>query len=105
KWTDVDYRKGNGEVTANKQQNFHPTVKPLAIIKYIANLIIPPKYENDTRKLLVPFSGSGSEIIGSMLAGWDEIHGFEKEEEYIEIAEARIEYWREHNLKENKKKR
>jgi predicted RNA methylase len=40
---------------------------------------------------LVPFSGSGSEAIGGMLAGWDEVSGIEREEEYVEIARARAE--------------
>ena len=42
------------------------------------------------RRLLVPFCGSGSEIIGALRAGWDEVVGIEIEPEYIEIAEQRI---------------
>lgn len=72
--------------------NSHPTVKPLALCKYLATLILPP--ERDTpRRLLVPFAGSGSEMIGAMLAGWDEVVGIEKEAEYIEIATARLAWW------------
>lgn len=69
--------------------NHHPTVKPLALTKYLANLIKPPK----GGRLLVPFSGSGSEIIGALQAGWEYVEGVELTEEYIPIAEARIKYW------------
>jgi len=45
------------------------------------------------RRILVPFSGSGSEMIGAHLAGWEEIVGIENEVEYVEIARARLTYW------------
>ena len=69
--------------------NIHPTVKPLALTKYLANLIKPPT----GGRLLVPFSGSGSEMIGALQAGWEYVEGVELTEEYIPIAEARIKYW------------
>lgn len=71
------------------KQNIHPTVKPLALTKYLANLIKPPT----GGRLLVPFSGSGSEMIGALQAGWEYVEGVELTEEYIPIAEARIKYW------------
>ena len=40
------------------------------------------------------FAGVSSEVIGSMLAGWEEIVGIEMSEEYCEIGRKRIEYWR-----------
>jgi site-specific DNA-methyltransferase (adenine-specific) len=70
-------------------QNHHPTVKPLFLTKYLANLIKPPT----GGRLLVPFSGSGSEMIGALQAGWEHVEGVELTEEYIPIAEARIKYW------------
>ena len=76
-----------GNIVMNK--NHHPTVKPLALTKYLANLIKPPK----GGRLLVPFSGSGSEMIGALQAGWEYVEGVELTEEYIPIAEARIKYW------------
>lgn len=75
-----------------KPRNHHPTVKPLALCEYLARLILPPKRDTP-RRLLVPFSGSGSEMIGALLAGWDEVVGIEREAEYVEIAEARLLYW------------
>jgi site-specific DNA-methyltransferase (adenine-specific) len=76
------------------RQNIHPTVKPLSLCKYLATLTLPP--ERDTpRRLLVPFSGSGSEMIGALQAGWDHVTGIENDTEhgYIEIAEARIAHY------------
>lgn len=42
------------------------------------------------RRILVPFSGSGSEMIGALKAGWDEVQGIELSAEYVDIAHARI---------------
>ncbi len=84
---------------SNKMTNFHPTVKPLSLTKYLANLIKPP---TDGR-LLVPFSGSGSEMIGALQAGWEYVEGVELTEEYIPIAEARIKYWLDQMAQEDAK--
>lgn len=73
------------------QSNHHPTVKPLALTEYLAKLLLPPSSVG-TRRLLVPFAGSGSEMIGALRAGWDEVVGIEQDTEqgYCRIAEARI---------------
>jgi len=73
----------------NPKANHHPTVKPLSLTKYLATLIKPPA----GGRLLVPFSGSGSEMIGALQAGWEYVEGVELTEEYIPIAEARIKHW------------
>lgn len=73
-----------------EDDNPHPTVKPLDLCKWLATLIKPAS--EDTR-LLVPFSGSGSEIIGGLQAGWGEVRGIELESKYITIAKARIQHW------------
>ncbi len=67
--------------------NTHPTVKPLKLCEYLARLILPA---NPKAKLLVPFSGSGSECIGAMRAGWKHITGIEREAEYVKIARRRM---------------
>lgn len=79
-------------------KNNHPTIKPLSLTKYLATLLLPP--EGYHRRILIPFAGVGSEMIGAMQAGWDEIIGIELSEEYIPIAEARLKYWK--NKKEHK---
>jgi len=90
-----DKRKGD-RPQLQPTKNHHPTVKPLALTKYLATLIKPPT----GGRLLVPFSGSGSEMIGALQAGWDYVEGVELTEEYIPIAEARIKYWLELKAKE-----
>ena len=86
---------GYAGMTETPRQNVHPTVKPLSLTKYLATLIKPPT----GGRLLVPFSGSGSEMIGALQAGWEYVEGVELTEEYIPIAEARIKHWLE--LKES----
>ena len=73
-------------------RNNHPTIKPIDLTRWLATLLIPPA-EYAPRRILVPFSGSGSECIGAMLAGWEEIVGIEMEEEYVKISKARLEHW------------
>lgn len=69
--------------------NTHPCLKPLDLNRYLSSLILPPKRDTP-RRVLVPFSGSGSEMIGALLAGWDEAVGIEREAEYVAIAQARL---------------
>lgn len=71
-------------------ENKHPTLKPLTLTEYLAALILPPEREKGPRRLLVPFSGAGSEVIGGMKAGWDHVVGIEISEEYCDIARVRI---------------
>lgn len=71
----------------HKIQNNHPTVKPVALMRYLIKLITPPK-----GIVLDPFMGSGSTGIAAKLEGFDFI-GIEKEPEYVKIAEARIKAW------------
>jgi len=101
KWTDVDYRKGNGEITNAPHANYHPTVKPIALCEYLARLILPPEAYRDEATLLVPFAGSGSEMIGAWQAGWRNILGIELNDEYCQIARARLAHWTRVSLLES----
>ena len=67
----------------------HPTPKPLELIE---NFIKVSTNEQDL--VLDPFLGSGTTAIASLKLGRKFI-GIEKEEEYIKIAEARINAWNE----------
>ena len=67
-------------------KNHHPTVKPLALCEYLARLIQSPKPD----AILVPFAGSGSEMIGALRAGWPVVVGIEREVSYVEIARRRL---------------
>ncbi len=68
----------------------HPCVKPLAVTRYLATLLLPPEAYRDDATLLVPFAGVGSEIIGALRAGWRHVVGIELSEEYAEMARRRI---------------
>jgi len=74
------------------RHNPHPTVKPLELTRYLATLLLPPA-EYAPRRILIPFGGVGSEAIGALLAGWDEVVMVEQSQEYCEIAKARIAWW------------
>jgi len=62
----------------------HPTQKPVALMRWLVRLITP---EGGT--VLDPFMGSGTTGVACIQEGRDFI-GIEREEEYMEIAEARI---------------
>jgi site-specific DNA-methyltransferase (adenine-specific) len=68
-----------------KLKNNHPTVKPTSLMEYLIKLVTPV---NGT--VLDPFMGSGSTGKAAVRNGFDFI-GIEREEEYINIAKARIE--------------
>ncbi len=73
-------------------RNPHPTVKPISLCTWLAKLLLPPP-GYAPRRILVPFAGTGSEMVGALLAGWDEVVGVEIEERYCQIAEARLQFW------------
>jgi hypothetical protein len=81
--------------------NPHPTIKPIALTQWLSTLLLPPPHRDGSpRRLLVIYSGSGSEMIGAMRAGWDEIVGVQRvanddERAYVKIAEARLRRWAE----------
>ena len=65
--------------------NNHPTVKPLALMRYLVRLITPPG-----GIVLDPFTGSGTTLIASKLEGFFYL-GIEREQQYCEIARQRVE--------------
>lgn len=76
----------------------HPTMKPLELTAYFAGLVLPPQLMNGTtpRRILIPFAGVGSEMIGALLAGWDSVTGIELTDAYIPQAQARLSWWSNH---------
>lgn len=91
----IDNAYQRGETT---RRNTHPTIKPLSLCKYLARLLLPPA-ASAPRRLLVPFSGAASEVIGAELAGWEDVTGIELGEDHVAIANARIAYWRQMKYK------
>lgn len=63
----------------------HPTMKSLKLMKYLITLITPPN-----GIVLDPFMGSGSTGVAAKELGFQFI-GIEKEKEYFDIAQKRIE--------------
>lgn len=64
--------------------NNHPTVKPLALMRYLIQMVTPPE-----GIVLDPFAGSGSTLVAAAELGFRAI-GIEQSEEYAEIAARRI---------------
>ena len=64
--------------------NHHPTVKPLALMRYLVRLVTPKD-----GIVLDPFMGSGSTGCASVLEGFNFI-GIDIESDYVEIAQKRI---------------
>ena len=74
-----------GEGTDRSARNFHPTVKPIALMRYLCRLVTPPG-----GTVLDCFMGSGSTGIAALQEGFNFI-GIEVNPEYVEIARRRIE--------------
>lgn len=64
--------------------NFHPTVKPLKLMSWLVTLLTRP---NDI--VLDPFCGSGTTCLAAKMLNRKWI-GIELNQEYLEIAEKRI---------------
>jgi len=76
------------------QKNTHPTLKPVDLMAYLVRMVTP---KGGT--VLDPFMGSGSTGKAAVREGMSFI-GIEREDEYMEIAEARIEWeQKQHNYR------
>jgi DNA modification methylase len=75
-----------------KNQNNHPTVKPIALMEYLIKMVTPKG-----GIVLDPFAGSGSTLIAAKQNGFQYI-GIELTEEYIPIIEARLKAVKRQNL-------
>jgi len=72
--------------TNKPQLNFHPTVKPTDLMRYLCRLVTP---KNGI--ILDPFMGSGSTGKAAMLEGF-QFTGIELEEKYFNLAIKRIDF-------------
>jgi hypothetical protein len=79
-------RAGAGR-TAVEVRNFHPTVKPVDLMRYLVSLVAKPG-----ALVLDPFAGSGTTGIGCVLAGV-RFHGIEMGTDHACIAWHRITHW------------
>ena len=78
-------RAGAGR-TAGEVRNFHPTVKPLGLMRWLVRLVTPPG-----GVVLDPFMGSGTTGMAATGQGYSFI-GCELLPDHMQIARARIEY-------------
>ena len=62
----------------------HPTVKPLAIMRWLIRLVTPPG-----GTVLDPFAGSGTTIEAALIEGFDPV-GIEMEADYLPLIQHRI---------------
>lgn len=79
-------RAGAGR-TSKGRRNTHPTVKPIALMRWLCRLVTPPG-----GTVLDPFTGSGSTGAAAVQEQLNFV-GCELSEEYVAIAEARIAHW------------
>ena len=82
-------KASRAERNAGLENNGHPTVKPIALMRYLVRLTKTPT----GGVVLDPFMGSGTTGIACELEGRDFI-GIEREPEYVEIAEKRIAHYK-----------
>jgi len=102
----IDYKKCQCEqpeyawkIDLSQIKNNHPTLKPISLIHKILNLFKTP----NPQRILYPFAGAGSEIIGGIKAGFDNWDGCELNQDYVDIANARIEYYTNKEKEEQEK--
>lgn len=56
----------------------HPTQKPTRVTEWLARLLLVPG-----GRLVVPYAGVGSEVVGAQAAGWADVVGIESSAEYV----------------------
>ena len=76
--------KEHDPATATLKANTHPTVKPVALMRWLCRLVTPPG-----GIVLDPFTGSGTTGVAALAEGFQFV-GIEREAQYAEIARARI---------------
>jgi DNA modification methylase len=74
---------GFAGTTETPKRNIHPTVKPIALMRYLCRLITPPG-----GTILEPFTGSGTTIAAAVFEDFNVI-GCEMTDEYLPIITAR----------------
>ena len=86
-WYEDDVNAASGKFGSEKapSRNIHPTVKPLTLMNY---LVVLGSRKGDV--VLEPFAGSGTTALACVGQERDYI-AIEKEEEYYDIAKARLE--------------
>jgi len=77
------------------RRNIHPTVKPLALMRWLVALVTPPG-----GVVLDPFAGSASTGVAAVMEERVFL-GIERESKYIDIACARLTHWAQEAARES----
>lgn len=80
----VNHPKADAYGARKQGRNYHPTVKPLALMRWLCRLVTPPG-----GVILDPFAGSGTTCIAAVREGFNYL-ACDLEPEYVAIARARI---------------
>ena len=81
-------RAGAGR-TASEVKNYHPTVKPSRLMRWLVRLVSPPALDGVPPVVLETFGGSGTTMVAAELEGVRCI-GIEMEPSYCDIIRARL---------------
>jgi hypothetical protein len=86
------YREGRGVMAElPKVKNNHPTLKPISLSYRVLKLFKTP----NPQKIVYPFAGVQSEVIGGYKAGFTDFSGCELNAEYVDIGKVRFEHWKD----------
>jgi DNA modification methylase len=80
----VDNPRAGAGRTAEHVKNHHPTVKPVALMKWLVRLVTPPH-----GVVLEPFAGSGTTVLAAEVEGVSCL-AIEREPHYCDIVRARV---------------
>lgn len=83
-WDGAEDDLSDGKKPTRPRANHHPTVKSIALMRWLCRLVTPPG-----GWVLDPFMGSGSTGVAAVREGFN-FFGIEREPDYYAIAEARI---------------
>jgi len=86
-------RAGAGR-TAEHVKNFHPTVKPIKLMRWLCRLLTP---QGGT--VLDPFLGSGTTAVSAILEGFNAV-GCEMTEDYYPIIQGRVNWAKAERIQE-----
>ncbi len=78
-------KTGSGNLRDTKRKNAHPTVKPLALMRWLVRLVAKPG-----ELVLDPFAGSGTTLMAAKLEGM-QYAGCEQDAGHAAVARLRIE--------------
>lgn len=81
-------RAMDDRVDPDGRGNYHPSPKPIALMRRLVRLVTPPG-----GLVLDPFAGSGTTGAAAMLEGASFL-GIERDAAMARVARARIDYWR-----------